>query len=169
MCAVRAQGRRTAAASFCLHFEGGSRGRGKERLTAKTAAVLGIPYRTMQPPGSLISPPLFPFRICLFPFIPLLCASGFLPEIGLWNNLCRVLFVRHSVRIPPPTHSWLRNVLRLPSQVSTHFITSLSPTHSLFFLTFSPFSSSLHILSLSPHCVPFYPSACLFRDDSYRG
>lgn len=76
------------------------------------------------------------------------------------------------MRIPPPTHSWLRNVLRLPSQVSAHFITSLSPSRALFFLfslTFPPFSSSPHITSRFipvPHPVPFYLSARLFRDGS---
>lgn len=65
-----------------------------------------------------------------------------------WNSLRLVLFVRRSGRIPPPTHSWLRNVLWLPSQGSTHFITSLSPTRSSFFL-FS-LTPSLHV---GPHHI----------------
>lgn len=133
----------------------------QRKVNRWTAAVLGLPYRTMQPAGSLISLPLFPSKISLSPSFHCDVPVGFCLEY--WNSLCLVLFVRHSVRIPPPTHSWLRNVLRLPSQVSTHFITSLCPNRSLFFLfslTFSlPLPTSLHSFISFPHHVPF--SICL--------
>lgn len=151
-----------AAASFCLHFGGDRRGRGSERLTAGllrfqaglsgpcSLLVLSLAFLFFLP-KSLVPPS---FR-CDVPV-------GFCLEY--WNSLCLVLFVRHSVRIPPPTHSWLRNVLRLPSQVSTHFITSLSPTRSLFFLFSLTFSGHFY---LSPSSRPFfYLSARLFRDGS---
>lgn len=128
----------------------------QRKVNRWTAAVYGLPYRTVQPAGSLISLPLFLSKISLSPSFRCDVPVGFCLEY--WNSLCLVLFVRHSVRIPPPTHSWLRNVLRLPSQVSTHFITSLSP-FSFFILPLRPLSplsphspalaTSLHILSPS--------------------
>lgn len=147
-----------AAVTFCLHFGFRRQERERQRKVNRwTAAVTGLPYRAVQPAGSLISLPPFSFQDLSFPpHSAAMCQWGFCLEY--WNSLCLVLFVRLSVRIPPPTHSWLRNVLRLPSQVSTHFITSLPCARSLFYFSSSPFTSfspptsslptSLHILSL---------------------
>lgn len=130
----------------------------QRKVNRWTAAVKGLPYRTVQPAGSLISLRIFPSKIKLSPSFRCNVPVGYCLEY--WNSLCLVLFVRHSVRIPPPTHSWLRNVLWLPSQVSTHFITSLSP-HSLVFL----FSFTFYTFYLFPSSCPTL-SARLFRGGS---
>lgn len=157
-CACR-QGPRTttATASFSLHFGGDRRGRGSERLTAGLLWLKAF----LTGPCSLLVLSLacifFPSKISLSPSFRCNVPVGYCLEY--WNSLCLVLFVRHSVRIPPPTHSWLRNVLWLPSQVSTHFITSLSP-RSLYVL----FSFTFYMFYLSPSLCP-----CLSLCSSFQG
>ena len=127
VCAVR-DGQTCCCRQFLPPFEG--RQQKVNRWTAVVSGMLFLPLAC-----------LFFLQKNSFPLVPLQYASRVLPGIRNWNSLCLVLFVRHLVRIPPPTHSWFRNVLWLPSLVSTHSITSLSPAHSLF---------SSFELSLSP-------------------
>lgn len=151
---------------------GDRRGRGSERLTAGllrlqacltgpcSRLVLSLAFFLFILPKSPLSPS---FR-CVVPVGVFFC-------LEYWNSLCLVLFVRHSVRIPPPTHSWLRNVLRLPSQVFAHFITSWSPTHSSFLppshsVHSPPLPTWLHIWSLCLIVSLFCLSARPFRDGS---
>lgn len=75
--------------------------------------------------------------------------------------------MRRSGRIPPPTHSWLRNVLRLPSRESplTSSLPQLLIPFSLVIFPHFLFPSP-PVLSLFPPRLPFSPSARLFRPAS---
>lgn len=102
----------------------------------------------MQTAGSLISLPLFLSKISLSPSL-----LRDVP-VGFWNTeIACVLFYLSGIQWEFPLQPTAGS--GMSSQVSTHFITSLSPTRSLLFPSSPPLLHWLSVVLLSPHFPPF--------------
>ncbi len=125
----------------------------------------------MQPAGSLISLPLFPSKISLFPPH----SAAMCQWVFAWNTeIACVLFYLSGIQREFPLQPTAGSGMSFDSPLKSP-LTSSPPLPSTRSLFFPPLPHFLSILLLSPHFisfphrVPFCPSARLFRDGSWEG